>query len=311
MAQGRALNRKSFYGSTESGEAPDIAMPPFDETPAIAKSAPDPWENQPTTQEAHFASQVPDSVTPEQLKAVQQVDEQPVYDEDDDVEEEVEIAQAQTPHKPTPKESWNEVKSAKERAEYERDLYMKELLQLKMQMQQPAKPEAPKVEDEPIDFDIDDDALVEGKHVKKILTRFKKLDSNLKEQEHRTRDSMEETRVRSEFPDIDTVVSRENVAILNEKYPHLARSLNAAPSLYDKASSAYTMIKSLGIYKDKVYEADRNRAVANSNKPRPLSSVSPQQGDSPLSRANAFANGLTDEVKEQLRKEMFAARRAL
>lgn len=36
--------------------------------------------------------------------------------------------------------------------------------------------------------------------------------------------------------------------------------------------------------------------------------LSPQQGDSPLSKANAFANGLTEDLKKQLQKEMFEAR---
>ncbi len=51
------------------------------------------------------------------------------------------------------------------------------------------------------------------------------------------------------------------------------------------------------------------RIQKNASKPKPLASVNPQQGDSPLSRANAFANGLTEELKDQLRKEMSESRR--
>ena len=57
------------------------------------------------------------------------------------------------------------------------------------------------------------------------------------------------------------------------------------------------------------YKTDRELAQKNASKPKPLASVSPQQGDSPLSRANAFANGLTNELKAQLRKEMEEARK--
>jgi hypothetical protein len=67
-------------------------------------------------------------------------------------------------------------------------------------------------------------------------------------------------------------------------------------------------MKTFGIHKD-IYESDRLKALKNSQKPRPLASVSPQQGDGPLSKANAFANGMTAELKEQLRKEMYAARK--
>ena len=64
----------------------------------------------------------------------------------------------------------------------------------------------------------------------------------------------------------------------------------------------------MGIYREDNYSKDRDKAQSNASKPKPLASVSPQQGDSPLSRANAFANGLTDELKSQLRKEMEQAR---
>jgi hypothetical protein len=57
--------------------------------------------------------------------------------------------------------------------------------------------------------------------------------------------------------------------------------------------------------------ADKLRAQKNAAKPKPLASVNPQQGDSPLSKANAFANGLTDDLKKQLRKEMEDARRSI
>jgi hypothetical protein len=69
-------------------------------------------------------------------------------------------------------------------------------------------------------------------------------------------------------------------------------------------------IKKLGIYTEDTYQADRERAQNNANKPRPLASVSPQQGESALSHANPFAGGLTPELKTSLLKEMEAARKA-
>ena len=38
-------------------------------------------------------------------------------------------------------------------------------------------------------------------------------------------------------------------------------------------------------------------------------SINPTQGESALAKANAFANGLTPELKDQLYREMQAARR--
>ena len=85
--------------------------------------------------------------------------------------------------------------------------------------------------------------------------------------------------------------------------------LDTSTSFRAKAVSAYKHIKKLGLYTEDTYQADRDLAQRNAAKPKPLVSVSPQQGDSPLSRANAFANGLTPELQKQLRQEMEDARK--
>ena len=68
------------------------------------------------------------------------------------------------------------------------------------------------------------------------------------------------------------------------------------------------MVKKLGI-SEQVMVDNQGKATAQRNaaKPRPTASISPQQGETPLSRANAFANGLTEEMKKQLYKEMLEA----
>ena len=82
--------------------------------------------------------------------------------------------------------------------------------------------------------------------------------------------------------------------------------------MFNKAAAAYSVIKNFGIHKDTPkYENDRAKAMENAQKPRPSTAVNPTRSDSPLSRANAFADGMTPELKEQLRREMQAARKAL
>jgi hypothetical protein len=119
-----------------------------------------------------------------------------------------------------------------------------------------------------------------------------------------TAEQTAEMRLRSQYPDFDKVMTLENVQMLSASYPELAKSINASTDLYDKAASAYTIIKKFGIYNEAPHDADKQKAVANTAKPRPLASVGSQKGESPLSRANAFAGGLTEELKAQLRKEM-------
>lgn len=140
------------------------------------------------------------------------------------------------------------------------------------------------------------DDLAEGKHLNKVESKIKALENQLME-----------SRLRSQYPDIDSVVNDDNIALLKSKYPELAQTIGTNKNLYSQAVTAYTMIKQLGINQEPAYEADKILAHRNASKPRPLASVSPQQGDTPLSKANAFANGLTDELKRQLQKEMIEA----
>lgn len=169
--------------------------------------------------------------------------------------------------------------------------------------------ESKKVESRDEDFSVKDDDLVEGKHLAKYAKKIKQLEDQQEQYMRQSSESNAEVRLKTQFPDFDKVMTLENVQSLSMAYPELAKAINSSSNLYDKASSAYTLIKKFGIYEEHPYEAEKQRAIANSVKPRPLTSVSPQQGDSPMQRANAFANGLTPELKEALLKEMAESRK--
>lgn len=153
------------------------------------------------------------------------------------------------------------------------------------------------------------DEIAEGKHLSKVGKKIKKLEQQIQSYQQQSQSMAIESKLKSEYPDFDKIVSKTNIDLLKELHPHIAQTLNSSPDLYSKAVSAYTLIKSLGIHTEDTYQADKQLAQRNAAKPRPLTSVSPQQGDSPLSKANAFANGLTEELKIQLRKEMEESRR--
>jgi len=160
-------------------------------------------------------------------------------------------------------------------------------------------------EEEISEVAVDADALVEGKHLSKVNKHIKKLQDQLKQYQQQTTLNATEVRLKSQYPDFDKIVSRDNLESLRMAYPEIAQSLNANPDLYGKAVSAYTMIKKLGIGEEDPYVEEKAIIQRNAAKPKPLASISPQQGDSPLSKANAFANGkLTDELKSQMLKEM-------
>jgi hypothetical protein len=143
----------------------------------------------------------------------------------------------------------------------------------------------------------DPDDLVERRYVD---TRIHQLEKQLYT-------TNVESQLKNKYPDYDKVVNNKTISLLKEKRPALAASIGSNPDLYYQAISAYDAIKDLGLYTEDSYEKDRYRAESNASKPRNMQSIAPQKGDSPLTKANAFAEGLTDERKKMLYKEMVAA----
>lgn len=192
-----------------------------------------------------------------------------------------------------------------DRAERERDEAMRRLQELEARASQAS------TQSDDDDVHIAPDDLAEGKHLSKVTQKIKRLENELKQYKQQSTVDSAEARLKAQYADFDKVVSRENIEALRDAYPELATSIHSTPDIYSRAVSAYTMIKKMGIYQDsQQYSADREIAQRNAAKPKPTASISPQQGDSPLSKANAFANGLTKELKAQLIKEMAESRRA-
>lgn len=168
-------------------------------------------------------------------------------------------------------------------------------------------PSAATSDEEDYTLNLGENDLAEGKHLTKLQKQVKKQQESLLKMQQQTQAMLVETRLKAEHSDIDKVVTEENIKTLKELYPEIASTLNSSTDYYNKAKAAYTMIKKLGIHVEDNFAQEREIVQRNAAKPRPLASVSPQQAESPLSRANAFANGLTDELKAQLFKEMTEA----
>lgn len=214
-----------------------------------------------------------------------------------------EVAQAAPVYdQPTPQESFRAIRERTQRLERELEQATKRLQTYESQQQK-------QPEEEIYGVNLAADEIVEGKHLTEVQKELNAIKKELSSYKQQTTLTSAESRLKSQFPDIDTVVNAENIERLRAEHPEIAMTLKANPDFYSQAASAYKLIKSLGIYQDPKLEADRLQAQKNSAKPRPLTSVSPQQGDTPLSRANAFANGLTPELQAQLRKEMEDSRR--
>lgn len=265
--------KKTYQDAMEQGKTPEIEMPPLPEE-QIEDEATDTGAADTVIHEEQAVPQEPEEVQQKQSN-----------------QENIRILR-------------EKAKSA-DKFQQERDALLQRMQEMELRQKKEAVPEV----DDNDDLAIQPDDLVEGKHLAKIAKKYKKLEDQLKNYQRQSQESNIETRLKTEYPDFDKVVSKDNIEELKSLYPELAATLHSSPDLYNKGASAYTLIKRLGINREDTYSGDRDRAIKNAAKPRPLTSVSPQQGDSPLSHANAFANGLTDELKKQLLQEMSDARK--
>lgn len=192
------------------------------------------------------------------------------------------------------------LREAKERAEYERD----EAIRYIQRMQTQNTDQHPSTDEK----DLAPDDLTEKWYVDK---RIKNLENQIKQYEQYTQSNVAEARIRSQYNDFDQVVTPETIEILRNTYPEVAQTLHATPDLYSKAVSTYNIIKKFGISRSHNPQAEYEKQLAqrNASKPRSTNSVSPQQGETPLNKANEWANGiLTQERKSQLYKEMMEAK---
>lgn len=192
------------------------------------------------------------------------------------------------------------------RAERERDEAIRRLQEIE------ARSTAPAQQPEDDEIVLGPDELAEGKHISRVTRKVRRLEEKLKAYEEKTATEIIEAKLKSQYPDFDAIVTKENIEALKSEFPEVAHTIHSSTDVYSKAASAYKLIKRLGIAQDNsAFDAEKAAAQKNAYKPKPTASIAPQQGDTPLSKANAFANGLTPELQAQLLKEMQAARRAL
>ncbi len=196
------------------------------------------------------------------------------------------------------------VRDKAERMERERDEALRKAQAYEQMM---AQKQNPQLEEEDV-FKINDDDLVEGKHLSAQNKRIKKIQEENKRYQEQLRlqqEQLVETQIRMQYPDFDKVVNPENLRALQEKSPALALALRNIGDLKSQASSAYELIKQFGIDSAPSYTEEKELVAKNAAKPKSRASISTQRNDSPVYQANAFANGrIDDQTKARLWKEM-------
>lgn len=210
------------------------------------------------------------------------------------------------------------MRQLKQKAERERDEALRLLQQINNQQQQSSYAQVASEDRHPTGqpqqqksgrITVAHDELVEGKHVQALQEEIERLRSEMTEYKQYSSTATAEARLKASYPDIDKVVNKENLELLAIQEPELHASIMSSPDFYAKGASAYKALKRFGIYQEEAYEPDKSHVHNNLNKPRPTNAISPQKAESPLSHANAFAQGLTPELKNALYKEMMENRK--
>jgi len=240
----------------------------------------------------------------ENLQQETQVSEEVDNTPEENLQQETKISEPTQPVKPSKEDNLKILRERSERLERERD----EAVRVAQDLQSKMQPKTIEPEED-LNVNLNPDDFVEGKHLSKVDKKIRKLEEQVKQYQQKATEISLEAQLRTQYPDFDKVVTKENIDALRLSDPDIADAIYYTPDIYKKASLAYKMIKKLNIGQEDVYSKDREIAQRNAAKPKPVNIVSPQQGESPLSKANAFADGLTDELKLQLRKEMENARK--
>lgn len=160
-----------------------------------------------------------------------------------------------------------------------------------------AQPKSPPQEE---DYGIDDSAIAEGRHVKELKRELKQLKEAIAKKDASTVDE----RIQMRFPDYAEVVSKENIELLKQTEPELAKSLYYVTDPYDQAAAAYKMLKKIQNKQEPSHALEKKKAQENSQKPVSVQAVNKA---SAIGNAHLFENGLTKEAKAQLWEEMKSA----
>jgi hypothetical protein len=196
----------------------------------------------------------------------------------------------------SPEKSFRELREKAERIERERDEAIKYAKEVEARLTKTQT-------EEPDSIDIGEDDLAEGKHIKAISKELRRVSREFDEYKKSNTSMTEETRLRLEHPDLDKVISRENLEILRNEYPEFANLIETSNTgIYNKGKAAANLIKKLGIYKEDTFAQEKAMVAQNSLKPKPSLAIS--SSDSPLSTVNAFAMSLTPDMKKKLQKDL-------
>lgn len=205
--------------------------------------------------------------------------------------------------------NFSALRELKKKAERERDEAIRQYRDMAAKINVPQQQQISEKDD--LELNFNEDELIEGKHLKKIVNEVKSVKQQLNAYNQQARLNSTEVKLKQRFPDFDEVVSRENLEILIQREPELAAGLDANPDLYSKALTAYAMIRDLKIHipptdKKKINNIirDNKRIDENLAKPQPAVAVAPQSSNSPLSQVSKYTDSVSNDEAAQIYRQM-------
>jgi hypothetical protein len=177
------------------------------------------------------------------------------------------------------------MREAKRKAEQERDELLNRIKELETSKNK---------------FVDDDDDLYED-DITKTKKELQELKSQWQAQQNQAKVFQIEQKLKAGFPDLEQVVNDETIEVLKARDKSFAKIIDSQPQsvdeLYNRAVSAYALIKKYGIYVEDNHKADRARVEKNMSKPRPVSTAAatPSEG---LADFAQFAH-LNDEERSR------------
>ena len=219
--------------------------------------------------------------------------------------------------KQEPSESWKILREDRDRLRQEREEMARDMREMRRLLEEQQQRVAPKEEDDTVHLPGEYDTI-EAKHLAELdaksRLRVKRQEDKLKKLEADVVRIAAENKLMNEFPDYKNILSEDNIRKLEELQPELASSIASNPDPYKMRKAAIGAIKTFIMKSEderaKELELKAKNAKISDNSVKPIPSVGGinNPASSPLSKANAFSNGLlTQERKQELWKDYVAA----
>jgi hypothetical protein len=217
--------------------------------------------------------------------------------------------QSTQPSQETQKESNMRILRERAEAAERRSQDLERMIQMNMNQQQTTKLQ---LVDDDDDLDLNDDSYIEGKQFKRYVKSLKQQLKNTKKEfeEFNQKNALAqaEIRLKTQFNDFDSIVSKDNLDKLAQQKPALYRSIMANQDIYDRGYLAYELIKGNGMAND--YAQIDKKIDDNKARPRSVANANSQSGDTPLARVGDYDRRvLTKDRIDQLLRQVEEAKR--